>query len=78
MTKLQGKVEAELHLFSADEAEKHPAGQGRNEPDPLEKPKYVTCVSYFPMCLTLPCFLYLFYFPIVVLLSQMTLHAHVF
>ncbi|XP_052775587.1 otoferlin-like isoform X2 [Mya arenaria] len=35
---LTGKVEAELHLYSAEEAEKHPAGQGRNEPDPLEKP----------------------------------------
>ncbi|KAH3809212.1 hypothetical protein DPMN_137573, partial [Dreissena polymorpha] len=35
---LTGKVEAELHLFTSDEAEKHPAGQGRNEPDPLEKP----------------------------------------
>ncbi|XP_021379810.1 otoferlin-like isoform X8 [Mizuhopecten yessoensis] len=35
---LTGKVEAELHLLSTDEAEKHPAGLGRNEPDPLEKP----------------------------------------
>lgn len=35
----QGKVEAELHLMSSEEAEKHPAGLGRNEPDPLEKPK---------------------------------------
>ncbi|KAK3090409.1 hypothetical protein FSP39_011632 [Pinctada imbricata] len=35
---LTGKVEAELHLLSAEEAEKHPAGQGRNEPDALEKP----------------------------------------
>ncbi|XP_060603706.1 otoferlin-like isoform X2 [Ruditapes philippinarum] len=35
---LTGKVEAEMHLFTSDEAEKHPAGQGRNEPDPLEKP----------------------------------------
>lgn len=35
----QGKVEAELHLMSGEEAEKHPAGAGRNEPDPLEKPK---------------------------------------
>lgn len=35
----QGKVEAELHLFTKEEAEKHPAGLGRNEPDPLEKPK---------------------------------------
>nr|XP_005990971.1 PREDICTED: otoferlin [Latimeria chalumnae] len=35
---VQGKVEAELHLLSAEEAEKCPAGAGRNEPDPLEKP----------------------------------------
>ncbi|XP_077345128.1 otoferlin isoform X16 [Lithobates pipiens] len=35
---LTGKVEAELHLLSAEEAEKSPAGLGRNEPDPLEKP----------------------------------------
>ena len=35
----QGKVEAELHLLFADEAEKHPAGLARNEPDPLDKPK---------------------------------------
>ena len=35
----QGKVEAELHLFTQEEAEKHPAGLGRGEPDPLEKPK---------------------------------------
>lgn len=36
---LQGKVEAELHLVTAEEAEKSPVGLGRNEPDPLEKPK---------------------------------------
>lgn len=36
----QGKVEAEFHLLTAEEAEKHPAGAGRNEPDPLDKPKY--------------------------------------
>ncbi|XP_069584560.1 otoferlin isoform X5 [Ranitomeya imitator] len=36
---LTGKVEAELHLLTAEEAEKTPAGLGRNEPDPLEKPK---------------------------------------
>ncbi|XP_077147926.1 otoferlin isoform X3 [Ranitomeya variabilis] len=35
---LTGKVEAELHLLTAEEAEKTPAGLGRNEPDPLEKP----------------------------------------
>lgn len=35
---LTGKVEAELHLLTQEEAEKNPTGQGRNEPDPLEKP----------------------------------------
>ncbi|XP_030626208.1 otoferlin isoform X1 [Chanos chanos] len=35
---LTGKVEAELHLLTAEEAEKSPVGLGRNEPDPLEKP----------------------------------------
>jgi len=35
----QGKVEAELHLLTLEEAEKNPAGLGRNEPDPLDKPK---------------------------------------
>ncbi|KAM3861226.1 otoferlin isoform 2-T2 [Diretmus argenteus] len=35
---LTGKVEAELHLMTAEEAEKSPVGLGRNEPDPLEKP----------------------------------------
>ncbi|XP_064487216.1 otoferlin-like [Ornithodoros turicata] len=35
---LTGKVEAELHLLTKEEAEKNPAGLGRNEPDPLDKP----------------------------------------
>ncbi|KAM9563364.1 otoferlin isoform 16-T16 [Guaruba guarouba] len=35
---ITGKVEAELHLLTAEEAEKSPAGLARNEPDPLEKP----------------------------------------
>ncbi|CAH1119596.1 unnamed protein product [Phaedon cochleariae] len=35
---LTGKVEAEFHLLSKEEAEKIPAGLGRNEPEPLEKP----------------------------------------
>ncbi|CAB1331252.1 unnamed protein product, partial [Coregonus sp. 'balchen'] len=33
-----GKVEAELQLMTAEEAEKNPVGDGRNEPEPLEKP----------------------------------------
>lgn len=37
----QGKVEAELHLLTYEEAEKNPAGLARNEPEPLEKPKWV-------------------------------------
>uniref|UniRef100_A0A8C4X0F3 Otoferlin a n=1 Tax=Eptatretus burgeri TaxID=7764 RepID=A0A8C4X0F3_EPTBU len=36
--KLAGKVEAEMHLLTGDEAEKSPVGQARNEPEPLEKP----------------------------------------
>lgn len=40
---LQGKVEAELHLLTGEEAEKSPVGEGRNEPEPLEKPKYEGC-----------------------------------
>ncbi|XP_037920162.1 otoferlin-like isoform X1 [Hermetia illucens] len=35
---LTGKVEAEFHLLTKEEAEQSPAGYGRNEPDPLEKP----------------------------------------
>jgi len=27
-----------MHLLTMDEAEKHPAGLGRNEPEPLDKP----------------------------------------
>ncbi|CAL7945462.1 unnamed protein product [Xylocopa violacea] len=35
---LTGKVEAEIHLLTKEEAEKNPAGFGRSEPDPLDKP----------------------------------------
>uniref|UniRef100_A0A668VE96 Otoferlin n=1 Tax=Oreochromis aureus TaxID=47969 RepID=A0A668VE96_OREAU len=35
-----GKVEAELHLLTGEEAEKSPVGEGRNEPEPLEKPNH--------------------------------------
>ncbi|XP_039959454.1 otoferlin-like [Bactrocera tryoni] len=35
---LTGKVEAEFHLLTKEEAEQNPAGYGRSEPDPLEKP----------------------------------------
>ena len=35
---LQGKVEAELILMTAEEAEKNPAGRGRDDPNGLEKP----------------------------------------
>ncbi|XP_062862723.1 fer-1-like protein 6 [Trichomycterus rosablanca] len=35
---LTGKVEAEFHLVTADEAEKNPVGRARKEPEPLEKP----------------------------------------
>lgn len=36
---LTGKVEAEIHLLTKEEAEKNPVGAGRGEPEPLEKPK---------------------------------------
>ena len=32
-------MEAELILMTSEEAEKNPAGLGREEPDPLEKPQ---------------------------------------
>ncbi|XP_071615826.1 fer-1-like protein 4 [Heliangelus exortis] len=35
---LTGKVEAEFHLLTMEEAEKNPVGLGRKEPEPLEKP----------------------------------------
>ncbi|KAI2660505.1 Fer-1-like protein 6 [Labeo rohita] len=35
---LTGKVEAEFHLVTAEEAEKNPVGRARKEPEPLEKP----------------------------------------
>ncbi|ERE67378.1 otoferlin isoform 1 [Cricetulus griseus] len=43
---LTGKVEAELHLLTAEEAEKNPVGLARNEPDPLEKPKSGCATQY--------------------------------
>uniref|UniRef100_A0A8C2PH98 C2 domain-containing protein n=1 Tax=Capra hircus TaxID=9925 RepID=A0A8C2PH98_CAPHI len=36
---LTGKVEAEFHLVTAEEAEKNPVGKARKEPEPLDKPK---------------------------------------
>ncbi|GCC25918.1 hypothetical protein chiPu_0004330 [Chiloscyllium punctatum] len=35
---LQGKVEAEFHLLTGEEADRNPVGSGRKEPEPLEKP----------------------------------------
>ncbi|XP_060786149.1 fer-1-like protein 6 isoform X2 [Neoarius graeffei] len=35
---LTGKLEAEFHLVTAEEAEKNPVGRARKEPEPLEKP----------------------------------------
>ncbi|KAJ8004431.1 hypothetical protein DPEC_G00135640 [Dallia pectoralis] len=35
---LTGKVEAEFHLVTAEEAEKNPVGRARKEPEPLAKP----------------------------------------
>ena len=36
---LQGKVEAELILMTGEEAEKNPAGLGREDPNGMESPK---------------------------------------
>nr|KAF6358495.1 hypothetical protein mPipKuh1_010322 [Pipistrellus kuhlii] len=36
---LTGKVEAEFELLTVEAAEKRPVGMGREEPEPLEKPK---------------------------------------
>ncbi|KAF3843460.1 hypothetical protein F7725_002309 [Dissostichus mawsoni] len=35
----KGKVEAEFHLVTGEEAEKNPVGKARKEPEPLPKPK---------------------------------------
>lgn len=35
---LRGKIEAEMHLLTLEEAEKSPVGLGRKEPEPLDKP----------------------------------------
>ncbi|XP_050683960.1 otoferlin-like [Leptidea sinapis] len=35
---LTGKVEAEIHLLTREEADQMPAGLGRSEPEPLDKP----------------------------------------
>jgi len=39
LTLCQGKVEAEIELLTAEEAEQRPVGEGRNSPEPLDKPK---------------------------------------
>ena len=44
----QGKVEAELHLVTAEEKEMSPVGLGRAEPEPLPPPKYVHGLSSLP------------------------------
>lgn len=42
-------MEAELHLLTGEEAERNPVGLGRNEPEPLEKPKYGGCSVVTPL-----------------------------
>ena len=37
--KVVGKCEAEIELLTQEEALKEPAGKGREEPQPLDKPK---------------------------------------
>uniref|UniRef100_A0A8C4HU18 C2 domain-containing protein n=1 Tax=Dicentrarchus labrax TaxID=13489 RepID=A0A8C4HU18_DICLA len=54
---LTGKVEAELHLLTGEEAERSPVGEGRNEPDrpdiallwfliPFKAAKHLVCDQY--------------------------------
>uniref|UniRef100_A0A670JV71 Fer-1 like family member 6 n=1 Tax=Podarcis muralis TaxID=64176 RepID=A0A670JV71_PODMU len=53
-----GKVEAEFHLVTAEEAEKNPVGKARKEPEPLEKPNRPdTSFSWFVN--PFKCFFYL-------------------
>lgn len=49
LSSIKGKVEAELHLLTGEEAERNPVGLGRNEPEPLEKPKYGGCSVLTPL-----------------------------
>uniref|UniRef100_A0AAQ5YLP0 Otoferlin n=1 Tax=Amphiprion ocellaris TaxID=80972 RepID=A0AAQ5YLP0_AMPOC len=65
-----GKVEAELHLLTGEEAEKSPAGEGRNEPEPLEKPKYEGC---FPIQL---CYVYSLIVTALLLLAMLALFLY--
>ncbi|XP_071835905.1 otoferlin-like isoform X3 [Apostichopus japonicus] len=46
---LTGKVEAEMHLMTEEEAEKSPAGLARDEPDPLEKPNLTKMKLLIPL-----------------------------
>ena len=38
---MKGKLDAELILLTKEEVEASPAGKGREEPDPMDPPKYV-------------------------------------
>ena len=50
---LTGKVEVEMHLKTAEEAEENPVGKGREEPEPLDKPDRPSMFgfSFFPFSL---------------------------
>lgn len=56
-------MEAELHLLTGEEAERGPVGEGRNEPEPLEKPKYEGCsvITTLSTFLSLFCSIFLNY-----------------
>ncbi len=43
---LKGKVQAEISLVTAEEAEKNPVGRGREGPQALDEPKFVE-IYYF-------------------------------
>ena len=43
---VQGKVEADLILVTKEEATERPVGKARDEPEPLEAPKYANCPKF--------------------------------
>ncbi len=43
---MQGKVEVELVLVTKEDAESKPVGKGRDEPEPLEAPKFAQLLSF--------------------------------
>ncbi len=46
---VKGKVEAEISLVTAEEAEQNPVGKAREAPQPLEEPKSVSMFHSSPI-----------------------------